>query len=208
MNPAQSVDLLGEITERLTIKLGILHGDRLEHIPGTRLFIPRERKGISRPAIEHALLTSTDEECRETLRVGALMIALGSGMLTLPELRDFGFSGDCNTFMMSHGQQIQTGLRIVHLIAGLAERDTHLCNVLQAYSRDAFGIEGLDSRVLTACRKMSQLKKALSSEVITAPQEVIHQCRTLLVELLSNGTHLVADDGVIVATTHGTREDS
>lgn len=214
MNTAPSVDLLGEITERLTIKLGILHGDRLEHIPGTRLFIPRERKGISRPAIEHALLTSTDEECRETLRVGALMIALGSGMLTLPELRDFGFNGNCNTFMMSHGQQIQTGLRIVHLIAGLAGRDKRLRDVLQAYSRDALVVEGLDSRVLTACREMNKLKKPLSheeplsSEVITPPPEVIHQCRILLVELLSHGTHHVANDGAIVATSHGTRAES
>lgn len=195
---ALSVNLLAEITERLLGKLCLLHGDCLEKINGTRLFIPlEERKAISRPAIEHALLTSTDEECRETLKVGGLMIALGSGVLTCQELKSLGFDVDANTYMMSHGQQIQTGLRILHLIAGLAERDVALLSVLQAYSREALVVDGISPQMLRLCRDMSNLKGPLSSEVFDAPREVFHRCRSLLVQLLSNGSHFVEQDGGI-----------
>jgi hypothetical protein len=160
--PALFVSLLAEINEKLIDKLAMLHGDGMENIAGTNLFVPRERKAISRAAIEHALLTSTSEQCHETLKVGALMIAIGGGVLTLQELRELGHNIDCIFFVLSHEEQLQTGLRILKLLPGLTEGDRGLQSVLQAYSRDGLTVEGMGPEALNLCKQIYGHRRDLS----------------------------------------------
>jgi hypothetical protein len=197
MKPLSSVGLLSEITEKLIDKLGMLHGDRLENIPGTRLFVPDERKAISRPAIEHALLTSTEKECRETLKLGALMVALGSGLVSPDEIKQLGFKVNCNTFIMLHDDQIKTGLRILKLIPGLIECDKDIRNVLQAYSREALVVEGFepDGSILNLSRATYHLwNKLWLAKGQASPKDYV-RCKIQLVQLIAAtaGTMYVLD---------------
>jgi hypothetical protein len=204
--PALFVSLLAEINEKLIDKLAMLHGDGMENIAGTNLFVPRERKAISRAAIEHALLTSTSEQCHETLKVGALMIAIGGGVLTLQELRELGHNIDCNFFVLSHEEQLQTGLRILKLLPGLTEGDRGLQSVLQAYSRDGLTVEGMGPEALNLCKQIYGHRRDLSYNVVEGEAtKGYQQCRNWLVQLISNGTHHIDADGIISQTAGGKR---
>jgi hypothetical protein len=197
----ESVSFLCDAVQDVVARLGMMTGDGYERVPGTRLFTKLE-KAISRVMIEHALLTSSPEELLESARAGALMIAIGGGVLTMDNLEALGVmaaddtrAADGNLYGMEHDRQVQSGLRILRLIRQLSNSDEALQGVLRVYNRQEFSVPGAFSGLAESCAMVWQLREVLDVPVWAARPEGFHEFQNHLVQIISNGGAEISKDG-------------
>jgi hypothetical protein len=197
----ESVLFLCHAVQDVLSKLGMMTGDGYERVPGTRLFTKLE-KAISRVMIEHALLTSSPDELLESARAGALMVAIGGGVLTMDNLDALGVraaddahDADGNSYGMEHDRQVQSGLRILRLIRQLSNSDEALQGVLKVYSRQEFSISGAFAGLADSCAKVWQLRDLLDLPVWAVRPEGFQELQNHLAQIISNGRADISEDG-------------
>lgn len=184
-NISVSMSFLTHAVEDATAKLAMLTGDGYERIPGTRLFT-RYEKAISRVIIEHALLTSSPEELLETVKVGAVMVAIGGGVLSPAQLRNLNVKADHNSFGMEYDRQIQSGLRILKLVRQLSVSDTNLADVLRAYNCTHFTVPGALPELVQLCATVWDHKDVLMRPFWEAKDERCELLQSCLSSIISN----------------------